>query len=71
MNNIVLTRSARAAIRDLDTLTSQKERAELELKVTSRWNPFRRLELTDTINTLEKEISAITASLAMTLSYGF
>ena len=71
MNNIFLTKSARAAIRDLDTLTSQKERAELELKVTSRWNPVRRLDLMDTIKTLEKEISAITAALACTPSYGF
>ena len=69
--NIFLTKSARAAIRDLDTLTSQKERAELELSVTSRWNPVRRLDLMDTIKTLEKEISAITASLASTPSYGF
>ena len=29
--NIFLTKSARAAIRDLDALTSAKERAELEL----------------------------------------
>lgn len=69
--NIFLTKSARAAIRDLDALTSAKERAELELSVTSRWNPVRRLDLMDTIKTLEKEISAITASLASTPSYGF
>lgn len=69
--NIVLSRFTRNAIRDLDTLTSAKERAELELRVTSKWNPLRRLELTDTIKTLEKEISAITASLASTPSYGF
>lgn len=71
MNNIFLTKSARAAIRDLDALTSAKERAELELSVTSKWNPVRRLDLMDTIKTLEKEISAITASLASTPSYGF
>lgn len=71
MHNIFLTKSARAAIRDLDALTSAKERAELELSVTSRWNPVRRLDLMDTIKTLEKEISAITASLAATPSYGF
>ena len=71
MNNIFLTKSARAAIRDLDALTSEKERAELELRVTSKWNPIRRLDLMDTIKTLEKEISAITASLASTPSYGF
>ena len=71
MNNIFLTKSTRAAIRDLDALTSEKERAELELSVTSKWNPVRRLELMDTIKTLEKEISAITASLASTPSYGF
>jgi len=69
--NIFLTKSARAAIRDLDALTSAKERAELELSVTSRWNPVRRLDLMDTIKTLEKEISAITAALAATPSYGF
>lgn len=69
--NIFLTKSARAAIRDLDALTSAKERAELELSVTSRWNPVRRLDLMDTIETLEKEISAITAALAATPSYGF
>ena len=69
--NIFLTKSTRAAIRDLDALTSAKERAELELSVTSRWNPVRRLDLMDTIETLEKEISAITASLASTPSYGF
>lgn len=69
--NIFLTKSARAAIRDLDRLTSEKERAELELSVTSKWNPIRRLDLMDTIKTLEKEISAITASLASTPSYGF
>lgn len=71
MNNIFLTKSTRAAIRDLDALTSEKERAELELSVTSIWNPVRRLDLMDTIKTLEKEISAITASLASTPSYGF
>ena len=71
MNNIFLTKSTRAAIRDLDALTSEKERAELELSVTSKWNPIRRLDLMDTIKTLEKEISAITASLASTPSYGF
>ena len=65
MNTIVLSRSVRDAISALDTLTSQKERAELELKVTSRWNPLRRLELTDTINQLSKEISAIQAQLAI------
>lgn len=69
--NLFLTKSARAAIRDLDRLTSEKERAELELSVTSKWNPVRRLDLMDTIKTLEKEISAITASLASTPSYGF
>lgn len=69
--NIFLTKSTRAAIRDLDALTSEKERAELELSVTSKWNPVRRLDLMDTIKTLEKEISAITASLASTPSYGF
>ena len=71
MNNIFLTKSTRAAIRDLDALTSEKERAELELSVTSKWNPVRRLDLMDTIKTLEKEISAITAALAATPSYGF
>lgn len=69
--NIFLTKSARAAIRDLDALTSEKERAELELSVTSRWNPVRRLDLMDTISRLDKEISAITAALAATPSYGF
>lgn len=69
--NLFLTKSTRAAIRDLDRLTSEKERAELELSVTSKWNPVRRLDLMDTIKTLEKEISAITASLASTPSYGF
>ncbi len=69
--NLFLTKSTRAAIRDLDRLTSEKERAELELSVTSKWNPIRRLDLMDTIKTLEKEISAITASLASTPSYGF
>lgn len=71
MNNIFLTKSTRAAIRDLDALTSEKERAELELSVTSKWNPVRRLDLMDTISQLNKEISAITASLASTPSYGF
>ena len=71
MYNIFLTKSSRAAIRDLDRLVSEKERAELELSVTSKWNPIRRLDLMDTIKTLAKEISAITASLAMTPSYGF
>ena len=71
MNNIFLTKSTRAAIRDLDALTSEKERAELELSVTSKWNPVRRLDLMDTISQLNKEISAITAALAATPSYGF
>lgn len=71
MHNIFLTKSARSAIADLDRLVSEKERAELELSVTSRWNPVRRLDLMDTIKTLEKEISAITALLAGTPSYGF
>lgn len=68
MNTIVLSRSVRDAISALDILVSNKEHAELELRVTSRWNPLRRLELTDTINQLSKEISAIQAQLAITPS---
>lgn len=69
--NVYINSAVRDAFSALDTLTSQKERAELELRVTSRWNPIRRLELTDTINQLSKEISAMQSQLATTPSYAW
>lgn len=67
--NVYINSAIRNVFSALDTLTSQKERAELELSVTSKWNPMRRLELQTTISTLDKEISALQSQLATTPSY--
>ena len=69
--NVYINSAVRNAFSALDTLTSQKERAELELRVTSRWNPMRRLELQTTISQLKKEISALQSQLATTPSYAW
>lgn len=69
--NVYINTAVRNAFSALDTLTSQKERAELELRVTSRWNPMRRLELQATISQLSKEISALQSQLAATPSYAW
>lgn len=69
--NVYINSAVRNAFAALDTLTSQKERAELELCVTSRWNPMRRLELSATISQLDKEISAVQSQLAATPSYAW
>lgn len=69
--NVYINTAVRNAFSALDTLTSQKERAELELSVTSRWNPMRRLELQTTISQLKKEISALQSQLATTPSYAW
>lgn len=69
--NVYINTAVRNAFSALDTLTSQKERAELELRVTSRWNPMHRLELQTTISQLSKEISALQSQLATTPSYAW
>lgn len=69
--NIYVSTALRETFDALDTLLTQKERAELELKVTSRWNPLRRLELKDTINQLETQIRVINESMAATPTWAW
>lgn len=69
--NIYVSTALRETFAALDTLLTQKERAELELKVTSRWNPLRRLELKDTISQLETQIRVLNESMAATPAWGW
>ena len=69
--NIYVSTALRETFTALDTLLTQKERAELELKVTSRWNPMRRLELKDTISQLETQIRVINESMAATPTWAW
>lgn len=69
--NIYVSTAMRETFAALDTLLDQKERAELELKVTSRWNPLRRLELKDTISQLETQIRVINESMAATPTWAW
>ena len=69
--NIYVNTAMRETFAALDTLFNQKERAELELKVTSRWNPLRRLELKDTISQLETQIRVINESMAATPTWAW
>ena len=64
--NLFINTAVRETIQALDTLTTQKEYWERELKVTSRWNPLRRLEIKDTLNTLGTEIRVLNESLSAT-----
>ena len=64
--NLFINTAVRETIQALDTLTAQKEYWERELKVTSRWNPLRRLEIKDTLNTLDTEIRVLNESLSAT-----
>ena len=64
--NLFINTAVRETIKALDTLTTQKEYWERELKVTSRWNPLRRLEIKDTLNTLDTEIRVLNESLSAT-----
>ena len=69
--NIYVSTAMRETFAALDALLNQKERAELELKVTSRWNPMRRLELKDTISQLETQIRVINESMAATPTWAW
>ena len=64
--NLFINTAVRETIQALDTLTTQKEYWERELKVTSRWNPMRRLESKDTLNTLDTESRVLNESLSAT-----
>lgn len=64
--NLFINTAVRETIQALDTLTTQKEYWERELKVTSRWNPMRRLEIKDTLNALSTEIRVLNESLSAT-----
>lgn len=64
--NLFINTAVRETIQALDTLTTQKEYWERELKVTSRWNPMRRLEIKDTLNALNTEIRVLNESLSAT-----
>lgn len=64
--NLFINTAVRETIQALDTLTTHKEYWERELKVTSRWNPLRRLEIQDTLNTLDTEIRVLNESLSAT-----
>lgn len=69
--NVYINSSVRDTFAALSDLLNRKEYAEKQLSVASRWNPLYRLELQTTINTLEKEISAIQSSLATTPAYAW
>lgn len=69
--NVYINSSVRDAFAALSDLLTQKERAEKQLSVTSRWNPLYRLELSNTISQLDKEISALQSTLAATPSYAW
>lgn len=69
--NVYINSSVRDAFAALSDLLTQKERAEKQLSVTSRWNPLYRLELSNTISQLDKEISALQSTLATTPSYAW
>ena len=64
--NLFINTAVRETIQALDTLITQKEYWERELKVTSRWNPMRRLEIKDTLNALSTEIRVLNESLSAT-----
>lgn len=64
--NLFINTAVRETIKALDTLTTQKEYWEREFKVTSRWNTLRRLEIKDTLNTLDTEIRVLNESLSAT-----
>lgn len=69
--NVYINSSVRDAFAALSDLLTQKERAEKQLSVTSRWNPLYRLELSNTISQLDKEISALQSTLATTPAYAW
>lgn len=69
--NVYINSSVRDAFAALSDLLTQKERAEKQLSVTSRWNPLYRLELSNTISQLDKEIAALQSQLATTPSYAW
>ena len=64
--NLFINTAVRETIQALDTLTTQKEYWERELRVTSRWNPLRRLEIQNTLDTLNTEIRVLNESLSAT-----
>ena len=64
--NLFINTAVRETVCALDTLTTQKEYWERELRVTSRWNPMRRLEIQDTLNTLNTEIRVLNEALSAT-----
>ena len=64
--NLFINTAVRETVCALDTLTTQKEYWERELQVTSRWNPMRRLEIQDTLNTLNTEIRVLNEALSAT-----
>lgn len=69
--NVYVNSAVRDCFAALETLLSQKEWAERELKVTSRWNPFRRQELKETIDNLDTQIRVINESMAATPAWAW
>ena len=69
--NVFINTAVRETMAALETLLSQKERAELELRVTSRWNPLRRADLKDTIKNLDTQIRVLNESMAATPTWAW
>lgn len=69
--NVYINSSVRDAFAALSDLLRRKEYAEKQLSVASRWNPLYRLELSNTISQLDKEISALQSTLATTPAYAW
>lgn len=69
--NCYINTAVRDCFAALETLLSQKERAELELRVTSRWNPVRRADLKDTIKNLDTQIRVLNESMAATPAWAW
>ena len=69
--NVYVNSAVRDCFAALETLLSQKEWAERVLKVTSRWNPFRRQELKETIDHLDTQIRVINESMAATPTWAW
>lgn len=69
--NVYINTAVRETMAALETLLSQKERAELELRVTSHWNPLRRADLKDTIKNLDTQIRVLNESMAATPAWAW
>lgn len=69
--NCYINTALRETFSALETLLDQKNYWERELKVTSRWNPLRRMEIQDTLHHLDAQIRIINESMAATPAWGW